>query len=252
MKISVVIPCYNSEETILKCLKSVLNQSYKPSEIIVVDDGSIDKTEDEIRKFIEISDIPVVFYKQENNGPSTARNLGVALSSGNWIAFLDSDDYWDEEKIMLQVEFLINNPDVGLVGSGNLKSNNVEYISFNKLLNRNYFQTSAVLVKKDIITKYEFNQRQKYSEDYLCWLKICCDYKVAIIHPRSVFPISKNIAFGGNGLSSRLFDMEKWELQNYWWFYKKGKISILTLLKVSCYSILKFFRRIVIKVFYEK
>jgi len=102
MDISVVIPTYNRANTIERAVNSVLNQTYKPLEIIIVDDGSTDNT----RKVIESIKHPLVKYLyKENGGAASARNYGVQNACGNWVAFQDSDDLWREEKLKKQVEY---------------------------------------------------------------------------------------------------------------------------------------------------
>ena len=104
MKISVIIPTYNRRKYIKRAINSVLRQSYKPFEVIVVDDGSIDGTYELIKN--SYSGSQILIEKQVNNGVSSARNKGIKLSNGHWIAFLDSDDEWLENKLEMQVKEL--------------------------------------------------------------------------------------------------------------------------------------------------
>ena len=98
MKISVIIPTFNRSKTIFRAIDSILKQTYKPYEIIVVDDGSTDGTKDlVINKYPSIK-----YFYQSNNGVSKARNKGVHESKGEWIAFLDSDDEWLPKKLQEQ------------------------------------------------------------------------------------------------------------------------------------------------------
>lgn len=93
MNISVIIPTYNRSTHILKALKSVQNQSLKAFEIIVVDDGSTDDTKEILK------DKNIIYIRQENQGVSSARNAGIKNAKSDWIAFLDSDDIWDQNKL---------------------------------------------------------------------------------------------------------------------------------------------------------
>ena len=106
MDITVVIPTYNRYEFLKRALASVYAQSYPPKEVIVVDDGSTDNTSQIKQDFIDAK-----YIYQTNSGVSSARNLGIKNSASEWIAFLDSDDEWDIDKLKLQVEFHKNNPD---------------------------------------------------------------------------------------------------------------------------------------------
>ncbi|MBL7215320.1 MAG: glycosyltransferase family 2 protein [Phycisphaerae bacterium] len=106
MKISAVIPAYNSEKTIGRAIDSVLKQMRPADEILVVDDGSTDNTAEITRTFGE----KVILIQQENAGVSVARNAGIDAATGDWIAFLDADDEWLENKLQLQAEHLERHP----------------------------------------------------------------------------------------------------------------------------------------------
>jgi GT2 family glycosyltransferase len=113
-RVSVIIPTYNSAEYISQTLDSVLAQTFQDFEILVVDDGSTDPTQQVIS-----AKFPTVRYLyQENRGVSAARNLGIRCSKGEYIAFLDSDDTISREKLKIQVQYFDSHPDVGLVYSG--------------------------------------------------------------------------------------------------------------------------------------
>ena len=97
MNISVVIPTYNRKELLKRSIDSVINQTIKPSEIIIVDDGSNDGTEAMVKKKYD----SLKLIQQKNKGASAARNSGIKASSGEWICFLDSDDEWKNDKSSL-------------------------------------------------------------------------------------------------------------------------------------------------------
>jgi len=100
--VSVIIPTYNRADTVERSIKSVLGQSYQPIEVIVVDDGSTDHTGEVLASFGD----SIRVIRQENRGPSAARNAGVAACIGKIIAFLDSDDTWEQDKLERQVRLL--------------------------------------------------------------------------------------------------------------------------------------------------
>ena len=106
--VSVIIPAYNSEAFLAEALGSVLAQTYRPAEVIVVDDGSTDRSADVARSFEGVR-----YIYQANRGPATARNTGIALARGEFIAFLDHDDVWLPNKLEVQMEFLLSHPHVG-------------------------------------------------------------------------------------------------------------------------------------------
>lgn len=104
MLVSVIIPAYNSEQTISKTIQSVLKQDYDPIEIIVVNDGSLDNTERVVKEFKEVQ-----YFYQKNSGVSAARNYGLSLAKGQYIQYLDADDLLAEGKIRNQVSAMQNN-----------------------------------------------------------------------------------------------------------------------------------------------
>lgn len=112
---SVVIPLYNKESYIIQTLRSVMNQTYANLECIIVDDGSTDKSVEMVSKFISEHELPWRLISQMNSGQTKARNHGIRLARGEYIAFLDSDDLWPVNKIELQVEAMEKNPNSVLI-----------------------------------------------------------------------------------------------------------------------------------------
>ena len=106
--ISAIIPAYNAEPFLARAIESVLGQTCPPMELIVVDDGSTDGTGDVARRFGD----RVRFFHQENAGVSAARNLGIEKARGEWIAFLDADDWWEPHRLESQVAILKRHPDL--------------------------------------------------------------------------------------------------------------------------------------------
>ncbi len=112
-KISVVIPTYNREQTILRAVQSVLNQTYTDLEVLVVDDGSTDATGEVVSR---IEDDRVRYIPLERNGGvANARNIGVQMSEGEWLAFQDSDDSWREDKLEKQIAYAEKHPEYGMI-----------------------------------------------------------------------------------------------------------------------------------------
>lgn len=108
--VSVIIPIYNGAAFLEATLNSVLQQTYRPIEIVVVDDGSTDKSAAIVRSYPEVR-----YLYQPNSGNATARNRGVAASHGELIAFLDQDDLWMPDKLQTQVDYLLAHPHVPYV-----------------------------------------------------------------------------------------------------------------------------------------
>jgi len=212
-KISVVIPTYNDSKTIERAIKSVLAQSFNDLEIIVIDDGSIDDTKNTLNSYIESKTIKYLY--QNNSGVSCARNNGVNIASGDYIAFLDSDDEWtDKDKIKIQLEFLENNPDYVLVGTGviNVDSNGHEITRYlmpetdreirKKLLRINCFVNSSVLFKKSSYKAIDGSTG--VLEDYDLWLKIGSLGKLANLNRYSVKYLAKFSGYGSRNKIKRL------------------------------------------------
>jgi len=111
--VSVVIPAFNMSAYISDAIDSVVDQSYNNIEIVVVDDGSADETVNIVKKYVEQAGIKLIC--QANKGPSAARNMGIRACNGQYIAFLDADDYWDSTKVEKQVDVLQNRSDIDVV-----------------------------------------------------------------------------------------------------------------------------------------
>ena len=115
MKISVIIPTFNRKKTIGRAIQSVKNQSLSPFEILIIDDGSKDGTEEWVKeKFQNIK-----YIYQNNQGVSSARNIGIENAYGDWVAFLDSDDEWLPNKLYEQVRSVESNPKIFAISRAN-------------------------------------------------------------------------------------------------------------------------------------
>lgn len=106
--VSVIIPVYNGARHLRDCLESVFAQTYRPLEVIVVDDGSPDESGAIAQSFPEVR-----YIRQENQGVATARNNAIAVARGEFYAFLDQDDIWTPEKLRLQMRYLLDHPEIG-------------------------------------------------------------------------------------------------------------------------------------------
>lgn len=109
--ISVIIPVYNGEKYLAEAIESILSQSYRPLEIIAVDDGSVDGSATIVRGFAPT----VTYVYQANGGIGSARNKGISMATGDYFAFLDNDDIWVAEKLARQMAIFDGDPDVELV-----------------------------------------------------------------------------------------------------------------------------------------
>lgn len=183
--VSVIIPTYNRGDLIAETIRSVLRQSYKNLEIIVVDDGSTDGTAGIVKG---IDDPRVRYIYQDNAGlPAAPRNRGIRESRGEYIAFLDSDDIWLRDKIERQVEVLDRNPQVGLVycrfeffGAGfppgkTFPDRAYSGYVFDRLARGNFVPTVSVLTRREALIKagaFDEARRLRAFEDYELWIRI--------------------------------------------------------------------------------
>jgi len=195
-KVSVILPTYNRAQHIVSTLNSVVEQTYDNFEIIVVDDGSTDNTYDIIAGFKKQSPYPVIYKYQNNKGPAAARNVGIKAASGEYIAFIDSDDIWHKDKIVKQLAIFRKNNNISMVFSDMMLSENYEkkadsvfhahnhQLKFSEhkdfyyyLLNTNPIFTPTVMVKSECFEKVGlFNEDYKFGEDYDMWVRIASNY----------------------------------------------------------------------------
>ena len=190
MKISVVIPTYNRIALVERAIDSVLRQSIKPFDIIVVDDGSDDGTSEMIKKKYR----SINLVQQQNSGVSAARNNGIKHAKGDWISLLDSDDEWTEKKLENQANKLIKNPDYHFCHTNeiwirngvrvNQKKRHQKYggYIFDKCLDICRISPSSTLFKKNILEHVGwFDTQLPVCEDYDLWLRITADYKILFV-----------------------------------------------------------------------
>ena len=108
IKVSIIMGIYNCEKTLSDCIDSLLNQTYTNWELIIVDDCSNDNTDEIVKEFLE--DERIIYLKNKNNfGAAISRNRALCLAKGRWVAFLDSDDLWNTNKLEKQINFMITN-----------------------------------------------------------------------------------------------------------------------------------------------
>lgn len=179
--VSVIMPAYNSEKSIVDSINSVLSQTYSNLELIIIDDCSTDNTKNIIKNFSEIDSRIKCLNNSKNKGVSETRNLGIRYSVGNWIAFLDSDDIWHEKKLEQQLKFAIEkNSGFIFTGSSYIDSMGQKYpgmyippktITYNELLKQNVITCSSVLIKKNYLHGLKM-EKDNLHEDYILWLKI--------------------------------------------------------------------------------
>lgn len=193
VKVSVVVPTYNRADLILQTLQSVLAQTFTDYEIIVIDDGSTDNTAEILRELIETGKIQYVW--QENQGESAARNQGLRLARGEYIAFLDSDDLWLPQKLEAQVSYLDAHPEIGLAQScfskfdhatgKDLGTRNSAWFSgriYPEILMHwsDLMATDAILIRAEALERVGgFDENLRRAEDLDLWRRISRYYPFA-------------------------------------------------------------------------
>lgn len=249
-KISAVIPMYNAENTIIRALKSIEKQTHGVDEILIINDGSTDRSADFVKEYIKISTIKIKLITQNNSGVSSARNTGIKLANHDFIAFLDSDDEWCIDKLKLQMP-LFDDFSVVLVGGNyfpGIKTISSYEVSAYMQLFKNRFQTSTVVVRANALKKFDgFYSKQKYAEEGRFYFDISKFGKLILLNTQVViYDGGDKRGFGDSGLSANLIEMQKGELSNINYACELYRFNIVTKINSLVFSYLKFFRRVVI------
>ena len=231
MNISVVIPTYNRKELLKRSIDSVINQTIKPSEIIIVDDGSNDGTEAMVKKKYD----SLKLIKQKNKGASAARNFGIKVSSGEWICFLDSDDEWMSNKLEQQNGIINSSQEAWLCHTNEIWIRNgvrVNQMKKHQKYGGNVFENcldicrispSSVLIKKEVFeTVGLFDESLKVCEDYDLWLRITAVLPVIFLDQPLI------IKYGGHAdqLSRVDSGIEKYRIQSLEKILSSNSLSI--------------------------
>lgn len=209
--VSVIIPAYNHEMYIEEALQSVINQTYKNIQFIVIDDGSTDRTAEIIEKFIKNNpDKNIQFIRKQNEGICKTLNKGLALATGDYIACLASDDKWIENKLDEQVTFMVNNRNIGLVCSDayftkfnqdtNLKwsdykagmdqyfKKGIQNCNMHEvLLARPLICAVTVMLRRSIFNEVDYFDEQLPGEDTDMWLRVARKYPIGYINQPLVY-----------------------------------------------------------------
>ena len=205
--VSVIIPTYNRASLLSRAIESVMNQTFKDFELIIIDDGSTDNTRDTVEGFQRM-DARVKYLRQENSGtPASPLNTGINNSQGEYLAFLDDDDEWLPQKLEKQITLfqISKKPNVGIIGCGcfMIRGNKIKTYEFpatdniiKLLLNKSVFLScSSTVMKKEV-----FNKLGKFDETFRLffardmWLRICQDYDFDFVDE----PLYKYYIHGSN------------------------------------------------------
>ncbi len=216
--ISVIIPTFNRAAILPRAVDSVLAQTVAPQELIVVDDGSTDSTQDVLASYI--SQIKVI--TQSNKGVSAARNTGINHAKGDWFALLDSDDEWKPSKLERQIDYIEHNPSCkilqtqenwirhGLWANPKNKHNKPSGWIFQNCLKMCVVSPSAVIIHREVFEKVGFfDETLLACEDYDLWLRIALHYPIDLLDESLI------VKYGGHDdqLSRAIWGLDRFRIQ---------------------------------------
>ena len=230
MKISVIIPTYNRKKTLERAIQSVINQSLSPFEILIIDDGSNDGTEEWVKDNFQ----NIKYIYQNNHGVSSARNIGIENAYGDWVAFLDSDDEWLPNKLYEQVKAIDSNPEIKFFHTNEIWIRNGIRVNqmkkhkkyggyiFEKCLDICRISPSSALIQKEVFDNIGiFDESLRVCEDYDLWLRITSKYPVVFLDVPLIYK------YGGHAdqLSKVNDGIESYRIQSLEKIIKSGLLS---------------------------
>lgn len=209
------MPVYNASRFLKESVDSVLCQSYKDFELILVNDCSTDNSLDIMKEYESLDNRVLVFSNNKNSGVSYTRNFGVSKASGDYVALIDSDDMWKKDKLEKQVELIEKHPDTDIcyTGSAFVDTNSVmsdfvfevrTEVDYKTLLKQNIISCSSVLIKKEWLIKYPMAHDNMH-EDFAVWLSVLKSNGIArgINEPLLIYRVDRN-SKSGNKFKSLL------------------------------------------------
>lgn len=254
--VSVVVPCFRCKATIERAVASVVAQTHRPAELILVDDASGDGTLDCLRTVQQrLGDWVQVLSLKANAGAAQARNAGWDRASQGLVAFLDADDAWHPRKLEIQVAYMQDHPDVALSGHLHRVLAATEKhvpqwdlplqvqahpVRWRDLLLRHQFVTPSVMLRRELPLR--FAAQQRYMEDFRLWLEIASKgYPIAKLQ----VPLAATYKppYGAAGLSANLWSMQRSELAVLRHFQQTGNLATFAWLLLVAYSVLRYVRR---------
>lgn len=218
--VSVIIPVFNRKKLLERAIQSVLKQSFEDFELFVVDDGS----DDGVQELTVLNERNITFIRlEENSGVSKARNIGVKKSSGEWIAFLDSDDEWFTQKLQKQIDWCRENPQFEITQTKEIWIRNGKQVNppmthhksqgdlFSASLHRCMITPSSVLLKRSLFEKSGgFNETLPVCEDYDLWLRITCQKQIGLLDQY----LLKRYGGHSDQLSSSIMGLDRFRIRS--------------------------------------
>ena len=228
MKVSIIIPLYNKAPYVTKALDSVLAQTFTDYECLIVNDGSTDDSEAVVQSWLSQNSqytVHFTLYNQENAGVSAARNHGISLSTGDYVTFLDADDWWTPTFLEEMMQLVEEYPKAGIYGCDYYRVKNGKLLTYPKHVSGyiNYYKVytrsgamplhpDGVLVPRKVLMEINggltdinvFPKNIKMGEDFLFFMKIVSRYKVAFLDKQLVY--FNQDADANNRATSKLHD----------------------------------------------
>lgn len=257
LPVSVVVPCYRCGKTIQRAINSLARQTAIPVEIILIDDFSDDGTLEQLQRLSSL--YPEGWIKivslSSNGGPGVARNEGMKKATQPYIAFVDADDSWHPQKANIQYQWMRTHPEIMLTGHPSVRySAQAEARNFSmncreklvlppRLLRSNIFSSRSIMFRRELPVL--FDSQKRYMEDHW-WLLQVAFSGYSIVELEMPLSFTYKADYGEGGLSKKLWQMERSELDNYWQLGRAGKISRLLVFILWIYSLLKYIRRVLV------
>ena len=216
-KVSVIMPTYNEGSYIKQAVESILESIYENIELIIIDDGSSDKTLDIVHSYSD--DRLSIVERTNESGVTSARNKGIKLASGDYISVHDADDWSDPERFERQIAYLDEHPEVALVGTGaylvdedgdaQSRRRVLETPSLDDLIEHNEFVHGSVMMRRDVLQEIGgYDEWFPVAEDYDLWLRLADEYEVRNIdEPLYYFRQHDDSLYGSNLEELKLYHL---------------------------------------------
>jgi len=226
ISISAIIPTYNNSNEELQRIAQIISSFSDVDEFIIIDDASQRDMVEQLKSLFVGTDKVTLLFNEENHGAAYTRNRGLEKARGEYVAFLDSDDYWHPQKLALQVSMMMrigakicgtqhrviaSQTELEAVCQERYSTDEVPYhqVSWHQALFRSPFSTPSVVLHRDVFSRIRFNEQYRYAEDYEYWLRILHGYPAIKIELPLTYTFKHDYLGDGRSLSVELGRMQK-------------------------------------------